>query len=125
WRRASTIRSGASTSVSFSAMRLEHGRLFPGRDPATVIDDATLDVAPSGVITYAGPAAGAPVPADGVVIDVGGRFVMPGLVDCHVHLCHDGVVDVVAEAADSPFLATVKAVANAQRALKRGVTTVR
>jgi imidazolonepropionase-like amidohydrolase len=50
---------------------------------------------------------------------------MPGLVDCHVHLCHDGVVDVVSESRDGPYLATVKAVANAERALLAGVTSVR
>ena len=104
---------------------LTNGRLFAGRD-ASSVDNAAV-VVQAGVIAYAGPAAGLP-PAlrrEGDEVDLEGRFVMPGLVDCHVHLCHDGVVDIVREADDRPALATVKAVANAQRALRAGVTAVR
>ncbi len=40
-----------------------------------------------GKITWVGPSADAP---DGEVIDVGGRLVTPGLVDCHTHLVFAG-----------------------------------
>ncbi len=49
--------------------------------------------------------AGAPaVPADAQVIDVGGRYILPGLIDAHVHIA---------------------SLASARRALESGVTTVR
>ena len=48
-------------------------------------------VAAGGKIAYAGPADGAPpVPPGAVVVDADGRSIVPGLVDCHVHLCFDG-----------------------------------
>jgi imidazolonepropionase-like amidohydrolase len=50
---------------------------------------------------------------------------MPGLVDCHVHMCHDGVIDILSEMADGPHLATLKAYTNGMRSLHAGVTTVR
>jgi imidazolonepropionase-like amidohydrolase len=43
-------------------------------------------------------------PADAQVIDVGGRYVLPGLIDCHTHIA---------------------SLASAKRALESGVTTVR
>lgn len=42
-------------------------------------------------IRYAGPAAEAPAElADAEVFDAGGRCVVPGLIDCHTHLCFGG-----------------------------------
>ena len=105
-------------------MILTNGRLFAAVD-TSVVDGATVVVDEDGTIAYAGPADGAPAGDHGEAIDVQGRLVMPGLVDCHVHLCHDGVLDVFQESLDSPALATVKAVANAQKALRAGVTAVR
>ena len=49
-------------------------------------------------------AAGAATPADAQVIDIGGRYVLPGLIDAHTHIA---------------------TLANAKRALESGVTTVR
>ena len=43
----------------------------------------------NGRIVYAGPRAGAPVEF-GEVVDCGGRWITPGLVDCHTHLVHAG-----------------------------------
>ncbi|WP_298667972.1 imidazolonepropionase [uncultured Sphingomonas sp.] len=41
-----------------------------------------------GVIVYAGPAAAAPPARD--TIDCAGRWITPGLIDCHTHLVHAG-----------------------------------
>lgn len=52
-----------------------------------IIEDAAL-VVEHGRVTWLGPrdqCAG-----DGVVVDLGGRVVMPGLVDCHTHLVYAG-----------------------------------
>lgn len=64
--------------------------------------------------------------ADDLTIDLDGAFVLPGLIDCHVHLVWSGssdparVVDVEGEQ-----LTVARAVANARLQLAAGVTTVR
>ena len=65
-------------------------------------------------------------PAGGEVRDLGGRSVLPGLIDCHVHLTTDGNADDVAKMAElpAPDLAWI-ASENARRTLHAGVTTVR
>jgi len=60
---------------------------------------------------------------DVIELDLGGQFVLPGLIDCHVHLSGSGE-------ADSQFNAPTGAMAlkilkNAQRNLAAGITTVR
>jgi imidazolonepropionase-like amidohydrolase len=55
-----------------------------------------------------------------------GATLVPGLIDCHVHLTFDGSPDFAAEAAElTPTLAAVKALRNAAEHLASGVTTVR
>lgn len=57
---------------------------------AGLIDDAAL-VYEGKQITWAGPESQLPVSyADPETIDCGGRLVIPGLVDCHTHLCFGG-----------------------------------
>jgi imidazolonepropionase len=51
-----------------------------------VEDGAVASV--GGRIVYAGPARGAP--EGGETIDCGGRWITPGLIDCHTHLVHAG-----------------------------------
>src|SRR5947207_12806918 len=57
--------------------------------------------------------------------DVAGRFVTPGLIDCHVHLCFDGGANFVEEARVTEPYAAIKCVGNGERQLTAGVTTVR
>ncbi len=73
---------------------------------------------------------GAPEAASGregvEVEDLGGKTLMPGLIDCHVHLVLDGSADPMgraAEAADAE--AVLKMAANGLKTLKAGFTTVR
>ncbi len=56
-----------------------------------VVENATV-VARGEQIVYAGPPASAPDPGDAgtEVIDCEGRWITPGLVDCHTHLVHAG-----------------------------------
>ncbi|NJR78726.1 imidazolonepropionase [Sphingomonas corticis] len=56
-------------------------------DGLGIVKDGAL-AARDGVITYAGPAVDAP--AAGETIDGGGRWITPGLIDCHTHLVHGG-----------------------------------
>jgi imidazolonepropionase-like amidohydrolase len=100
-----------------------NARLVDGLGGAPV-EDAML-ICEDGVIGYAGPTRGAP-DASGDTIDAAGRTLMPGLIDCHVHLCFDGVADFEREASEmTSERAALKAAANARRALAAGITTVR
>lgn len=94
-----------------------------GADP---VPDAVL-VADEERIVYAGPAAGAPRPPRGAdVVDAGGRTLIPGLIDCHVHLCFAGEPDFAADAERlDPEGARERCAANVLRALEAGITTVR
>lgn len=59
-------------------------------------------------------------------VDTSGGTLLPGLVDCHVHLCHGGEANpwsVMVGLRDSQIV--MKALANAQTTLRGGVTSVR
>ena len=59
-------------------------------------------------------------------IDGRGLTVLPGLIDCHVHLCLGAEADVVAAVErDSSTLTLLKAAESARRTLQAGFTTVR
>lgn len=60
------------------------------------------------------------------VVDLTGAYVLPGLIDCHVHLGSDGVSDLAGQLSHgtAPLL-TLAALRHAQRALIAGFTTVR
>ncbi|MBV8186431.1 MAG: imidazolonepropionase, partial [Alphaproteobacteria bacterium] len=64
--------------------------LAPGRPGLGMIDKG-LVAADGGKIVYAGPAADAPTRLDaGRSVDCAGRWITPGLIDCHTHLVHGG-----------------------------------
>ena len=90
-----------------------------GREP---IQDAVIAIR-DGKISYAGSAAGWADRGDAISLDLDGQFILPGLIDCHVHLSGSGE-------ADSQFYAptgqmALKILKNAQRNLAAGITTVR
>jgi len=67
-------------------------------------------------------------PVDGVtVIDLRDRFVLPGLIDCHVHLDSDraGVEGQLASVTDNAAMSAYEAEWNARKTLDAGFTTVR
>ncbi|HEX9932264.1 MAG TPA: amidohydrolase family protein [Allosphingosinicella sp.] len=68
-----------------------------------------------------------PVPAGGRLIDLRDRFVLPGLIDSHVHLTSDraGVEGQLAGITESTALRAYEAAWNAQKTLQAGFTTVR
>jgi imidazolonepropionase-like amidohydrolase len=61
---------------------------------------------------------------DAAVIDLGGRTLMPGFIDCHVHVIAS-LVNIGAIAALPNALATLQAVPILKGMLRRGFTTVR
>jgi imidazolonepropionase len=64
--------------------------MAPGREGLGAIDDGIV-ACRDGLITYAGPAARAPAALDALeVVDCEGRWITPGLIDCHTHLVYAG-----------------------------------
>jgi imidazolonepropionase-like amidohydrolase len=90
----------------------------PARGQAVVVEGRR--------IAWMGPVGQAPVMSPGSVVEGGGRTVLPGLVNCHVHLTADGTPDLLAQiAADTIPVATLRAARSAWATLQSGVTTVR
>ena len=71
-------------------------RIWKGARLATMAGDGLgivekgLIAARDGAIVYAGPEADAPALAAPDVVDCDGRWITPGLVDCHTHIVHGG-----------------------------------
>src|SRR5579872_6114908 len=67
-----------------------------------------------------------PVPATAKEVDLGNVTLMPGLIDCHVHLPFDGSTEPVdAFKRLSIASATLMALKHSQLLLRKGITTVR
>jgi imidazolonepropionase len=64
--------------------------LAPGRAGLGTIEDGLL-ACRDGLLIYAGPAGAAPAGLEALQVkDCGGRWITPGLIDCHTHLVHAG-----------------------------------
>lgn len=68
-----------------------------------------------------------PGPAGATLIDLKDKFVLPGLIDSHVHLDSDagGNAALIEAVTDSPARAAYRAAGNAKKTLMAGFTTVR
>lgn len=87
--------------------------------PATVLID-------EGRVVAAGRRDQVHVPAEAVHVNAEGLTVLPGLIDCHVHLCIAGDGVVLAEMlAAPPSLTVLSAVVACRNTLDAGFTTVR
>ncbi len=62
---------------------------------------------------------------DAEIIDAEGRTVLPGLIDCHVHIGSEGDANMFLTMSDSIPRQTLRAAAIANKTLKAGFTTVR
>ena len=88
------------------------------REAVVVIED--------GKVTRAGARNGTQVPRDAERIDADGLTLLPGLIDCHVHLTNLGEgLDFARELTTPPTLELMRAVRAARRTLDAGFTTVR
>lgn len=78
-----------------------------------------------GKVIYAGPTRGWSDAAgeDVIRLNLRGQFVLPGLIDCHVHLSGSGEADSQFRAETGPM--ALKILSNAQKNLAAGITTVR
>ena len=100
------------------------GTLFDGTGAAPVPD--AVVVVTDGRIAAVGPSAATAVPAGAQVVDLGDRFVMPGLVDAHSHISIvPGLGDQVGQLRQPPVPQALRATANLRRDLAAGTTTLR
>ncbi len=103
---------------------VEAGHLLDGVT-WTTRDDVAI-VIEDGRVAKIGTRAELPAPAGAVVIDLRGKTVLPGLIDCHVHLdaAQDHDADLWAMR-DTTMDLALHATRNAGRVLRAGFTTVR
>lgn len=100
-----------------------HARLIDGT--GTVYDRGTLVVRGS-KISAVGPSRTLTIPKGARRINGRGLTILPGLIDCHVHLCLGGEADVVgALESEDPSLRLLKSASYAKATLDAGFTTVR
>jgi imidazolonepropionase-like amidohydrolase len=99
------------------------GRLLDGRSPDAVVRGVLVTDA-TGRIAAAGPSAAASVPEDAYRIDATGLTILPGIIDCHVHLSMrlEPVADQIQRSATD---LVVRALDSGRAFLEAGVTTVR
>lgn len=102
---------------------IHHIRLIDGT--GQTIEPATVIVREHTIAT-AGPSRTTSMPRGATRVNGRGLTLLPGLIDCHVHLCWRGEADVVkAVEQETPIETLLKASRSAGQTLEAGVTTVR
>lgn len=104
-----------SRTILRGATLIDGAGAAPARGRAVVVDDGRIVEV----------AADAP-PRGAAALDLGGLTLLPGLINCHVHLCLAGDADPARTLNDESYAATtIRALVNARRTVEAGVTTVR
>jgi imidazolonepropionase-like amidohydrolase len=108
----------APVTVIHAGTLLDRPGRPPRRQASIVVSGSRIEAVRDGFI---------PVPEGGTLIDLSDRFVLPGLIDSHVHLTSDraGVEGQLAEMTESVPLRAYEAAWNARKTLDAGFTTVR
>lgn len=102
---------------------IHHTRLIDGT--GAVLDHATVVIRGAKIVAV-GASKDIAIPKGSTRIDGRGLTVIPGLIDCHVHLCLGGEPDVVATVeSESPSYTLLKSARHAKMTLEAGFTTVR
>jgi imidazolonepropionase-like amidohydrolase len=107
-------------------LAIRGARLFDGTGAAPI--EKALVLVENGRIAWVGPAAAAPGSlADYTVIEAAGGTILPGLINCHVHLTSEPDPRFLTSDAINESLAssTLRAARNARLALEAGETTLR
>ena len=105
------------------AIAIQNAQLIDGN--GQTIERATIIVR-DGTIHAAGPGRQISIPRGATRIDGRGLTVLPGLIDCHVHLCLGAEPDVVqAIEQETPTETLLKSSQMARQTIEAGITTVR
>ncbi|HEX8232198.1 MAG TPA: amidohydrolase family protein [Caulobacteraceae bacterium] len=123
---AAAVTSAAAQAPAGAVVLVQAGRLLdrpgkPPRGPSTlIIRDGRVEAVRDGFV-------GAEAAAGARVVNLRDRFVLPGLIDSHVHLSSDraGVEGQLAEVTESVAMGAYEAQMNARKTLEAGFTTVR
>lgn len=106
-----------------TTIAIHHARLIDGT--GDLHDNATLLVRGTKIVAI-GPSNEVRIPQGAVRIDGRGLSIIPGLIDCHVHLCLGGEPDVVATLeSEQPSYTLLKSARHATATIEAGFTTVR
>lgn len=99
---------------------IRNGTIFDGKSGKTAVNE-TIEIE-NGIITHVGKQRA----ADGQweVIDATGKFIMPGIIDCHMHLCGILKGDTLSRLLEPNLQQAMVAVKQAEKTLTYGVTTV-
>lgn len=111
--------------MSSSSIRLVNARVLDGT-AADPIEDAEV-VAMDGRLVYVGPRR-SQLPREHQAVaelDLGGRTVLPGFFDCHIHVALDIEEDMHTLHADNGSYAAFKTARRLRQTLDAGVTTIR
>lgn len=92
-----------------------------GRQP---LSDAVL-IFDDGRIADIGSLNETAIPADAKVYDVTGKFIIPGLIDCHIHMDLHGMADTYQENLVEDKFRTLRTAKEMEDTLRAGFTTVR
>jgi imidazolonepropionase-like amidohydrolase len=91
---------------------------------ATPIDQAALLINGE-IIEAVGAKDEVSVPADAEVIDIQGKYLLPGLIDTHIHMDLHGMADTFQENLVEDKLRTLRAAREMEETLRAGFTTIR
>jgi imidazolonepropionase-like amidohydrolase len=119
-----SARSAAPPEPDAPVVVIEAGRLFDGTGDN--LRENQRIVIRGDRIEAIGEAAAIPIPDGAAVIDLKAATVLPGLIDCHVHLgSRADSFDDILKFRRTPFQSAFAAVVNARTTLDAGFTTVR
>ena len=105
------------------ALAIQHVRLIDGT--GHTIERATILIRGSKIVA-AGSSRTTTIPKGVTRLNGRGLTVIPGLIDCHVHLCLGGEPDVVATVeSESPSMTLLKSARHARQTVESGFTTIR
>ncbi|MGO8867446.1 MAG: amidohydrolase family protein [Alphaproteobacteria bacterium] len=113
----------ALLAAGAARVRLLHGRVIDGLG-APPIEDGYVELAGAS-IAASGPMSALPRESGVPQVDVGGRTLMPGLIDCHAHLVYSGFRSLEEVDRCAVETAAINAALNAGKVLAAGYTTVR
>jgi imidazolonepropionase-like amidohydrolase len=110
--------------IAASVTALTNARLIDGTGRAPVTN-AVLLLDEAGTIVYAGPAASAPPFTSSAAIDLGGRTLMPGFIDTHVHFAIASKNGPFHAVRSDPAILAFEAAERMRLSLNAGITTAR